>query len=181
MTVKMNARMRVLVVRFASFALALSLAACASVKKSPSGGVWNNTPSAPVVTTPATPNAPATSAPAKFKLTRASVSWLDNPGLPVLTSTGAKSTIAAGDTASALAALKAAAPRELAAVLKARQVSEGGNESITLMPIGSLLDANSATTAVIVRAIEWCTVACRFGMGQSCECGCGQANGCTSE
>ncbi len=148
----MNSRANFLTLRLAGMAVALSLIACASVKKSPSGGVWNNTPSAPAGTTPSAPAAPAAAA-AKFKLTRASVVWLDNPGLPVLTGTGAKGTIASGDTVNALVALRVAAPRELAAALKARQVVEGGNESITLMPIGSLLDANGVTTAVIVRAI----------------------------
>lgn len=149
----MNARIEFLLWRLSSLALVMSLAACASVK-SPSGGVWNNTPSAPPPAAPtaATPPAPSAAA-AKFKLTRASVVWLDNPGLPVLTGKGAKGTIASGDTVNALAAIRVAAPRELAAALKARQVSEGGSESITLMPIGSLLDASGATTAVIVRAI----------------------------
>lgn len=149
----MNSRIECLVWRLSSLALALSLAACASVK-SPSGGVWNNTPSVPPPAAPTT-SAPATpaAAAAKFKLTRASIVWLDNPGLPVLTGTGAKGTIASGDTVNALAAIRTAAPRELSAALKARQISEGGNESITLMPIGGLLDASGATTAVIVRAI----------------------------
>jgi hypothetical protein len=151
---KMNSRFEFLVWRLTSLALVMSLAACASVK-SPSGGVWNNTPSAPPPAAPttATPPVPATAAAAKFKLTRASVVWLDNPGLPVLTGKGAKGTIASGDTVNALAAIRVAAPRELVTALKARQVSEGGSESITLMPIGSLLDASGATTAVIVRAI----------------------------
>jgi hypothetical protein len=92
-------------------------------------------------------------APAKFKLSKVSISWLDNPSLPVLNASGSKGNISSGDIARALTAIRASAPRELIAALKLRQVAEGGAQSITLMPVGGLLDANGNTTAVIIRAI----------------------------
>jgi hypothetical protein len=134
---------------------ALLLAACGSTKApAPATGTTSSQPSATtgsVASNPA-PGKPSNAA-AKFKLSKVNVSWLDNPSLPVLNASGSKGSISSGDTARALAAVRASAPRELLNALKAKAITEGGAQSITLMPVGGLQDANGATTAIIIRAI----------------------------
>lgn len=98
---------------------------------------------------------PGASAKPSFKLSRVGVSWLDNFGLPVLLPGGARGTAGNGDVTVALAALRVSVPRDVTAALKAKQIitlSDGGNESLMLMPVGALVDASGATTGVIIRA-----------------------------
>jgi hypothetical protein len=131
----------------------MSLSACVTAPRKPTATSSTPPPVAPSPGIAGTPGNPPATGAAKFKLTRASVTWLDNPGLPVLLPGGMKGNLGNGDVAAALSALRIAAPRELTNALQSRQVASGANESITLMPIGGLVDANGATTAVIVRAI----------------------------